>query len=53
MMIFMTMMMMTMRITMIRTMKNCMKRMIRMTPEYPSVTERKHSAKKADLCINC
>lgn len=53
MMIFMTMMMMTMRITMIRTMKNCMKRMIRMTPGYPSVTERKHSAKKADLCINC
>ena len=53
MMIFMTMMMTTMRITMIRTMKNCMKRMIRMTPGYPSVTERKHSAKKADLCINC
>lgn len=49
MMIFMTMMMTTMRITMIRTMKNCMKRMIRMirmTLGYPSVTERKHSAKR-------
>ena len=43
---FMTMMMTMMRITMIRTMKNCMKRMIQMTPGYPSVTERKHSAKK-------
>lgn len=50
---FMTMMTMRITITMIRTMKNCMKRMIRMTPGYPSVTERKHSAKKADLCINC